>query len=66
MIELVIDILLASWQILLDASIFVLFGLMVAGLIRAFLSADTVARHLGRGRFLPVFKAALFGIPLPL
>jgi hypothetical protein len=55
-----------SWHILLDASIYILFGLAVAGLIRVFLSPAGVARHLGRGRILPVFKAALLGIPLPL
>ena len=66
MIDLIVKTLTASWHILLDASIFILFGLAVAGLIRAFLSAESVARHLGRGRFMPVFKAALLGIPLPL
>jgi uncharacterized membrane protein YraQ (UPF0718 family) len=66
MIDLIVKTLTASWYILLDASIFILFGLLVAGLIRVFLSAGAVARHLGRGRFMPVFKAALLGIPLPL
>ncbi len=62
----VADILTACWHILLDSAIFILFGLAIAGLIRAFLDASTVGRHLGRGRILPVFKAALLGIPLPL
>ena len=31
-----------------------------------FLSNDYVAKHLGRGRFLSVVKASLFGIPIPL
>ena len=66
LIDLIVNTLTASWHILLDASVFILFGLALAGLIRVFLSADAVARHLGRGRFLPVFKAALLGIPLPL
>lgn len=66
MIDLIYNVLSESWHVLLDASIFILFGLTVAGLIRVFLSADAVARHLGRGQFRPVFKAALFGIPLPL
>ena len=66
MTDLIVDMLAASWHILVDASVFVLFGLAVAGLIRVFLSADAVSRHLGRGRFRPVFKATLLGIPLPL
>ena len=64
--NLIVDILASSWHILLEASVFVMFGLVVSGLIRVFLRADAVARHLGRGRFMPVFKAALLGIPLPL
>ena len=66
MFELLINILLASWHILLDASVYILFGLTIAGLMRVFLNPESVARHLGSGRFLPVFKAALVGIPLPL
>lgn len=66
MFELLINVLLASWHILLDASVYILFGLAVAGLMRVFLNPESVARHLGSGRFAPVFKAALVGIPLPL
>ena len=56
----------ACRHLLLDASIYILFGLMVAGLIRAFLNPNTVARHLGSGRFTSVFKASLIGVPVPL
>lgn len=60
------QVLLAAWNILADSSVYVLFGLLVGGLLKAFLDPGTVARHLGRGRYAPVFKAALWGIPLPL
>ena len=66
MLDLLINVLLASWHILLDASVYILFGLAIAGLMRVFLNPESVARHLGSGRFAPVFKAALVGIPLPL
>ncbi|UZP66314.1 SO_0444 family Cu/Zn efflux transporter [Desulfovibrio mangrovi] len=56
----------AVWDILLEASPYVLFGFFVAGLLKGFLPADFVARHLGKGKRAPVLKAALFGIPLPL
>src|SRR6218665_3776086 len=56
----------AVWDILLDASPYVLLGFFVAGLLKAYLPEDLVARHLGKGRFLPVLKASLFGVPLPL
>ncbi len=53
-------------SLLLDASPYILFGILVAGLMKVFLSTDTIARNLGKGRFKPVFKAALLGIPIPL
>jgi len=62
----ILDIFIASWDVLLDAGVYILIGIVVAGLLKVFLSPSAVARHLGRGRFSSVFKAALFGIPLPL
>ena len=55
-----------SWNMLTEASIYILFGLLIGGLLKMFLSASYVARHLGRGRFKSVLKAAFFGIPIPL
>jgi uncharacterized membrane protein YraQ (UPF0718 family) len=46
--------------------VYILFGLLISGLLRVFLSPHSVAAHLGKGRFRSVFKAALLGIPLPL
>ncbi len=60
------DIVLASWILLQQASIYILFGLLIGGLLKVFLSPAYVAAHLGQGRFSSVFKAALFGIPMPL
>lgn len=60
------NILLASWDLLQQASIYILFGLLVGGLLKVFLSPAYVASHLGTGRFSSVFKAALLGIPIPL
>ncbi len=59
-------VLVESWELLRESSVFILFGLLVAGLLKMFLSTQYVARHLGEGRFSSVFKAALFGIPIPL
>ncbi len=55
-----------AWGLLLESSVYILFGLLVGGLLRVFLNPRTVVNHLGKGRFLSVFKAALLGIPLPL
>ncbi len=55
-----------AWHLLLESSVYVLFGLLVSGLLRVFLSPNSVAHHFGAGRFTSVFKAALLGIPIPL
>ncbi len=64
--NILINIILQSWHLLLEASIYILFGILVGGLLKVFISPATVAGHLGKGRFTSVFKAALFGIPIPL
>ena len=64
--DFIIKVLLSTWGLLLNSSVYILVGLMVSGLIRIFLSPESVANHLGRGRFKSVFKAAIIGIPLPL
>ena len=64
--NLITESITASWQLLLESSIYILFGLLVSGLLRVFLHPHAVARHLGNGRFSSVFKAALLGIPIPL
>jgi HflK protein len=55
-----------TWSIFKEASLFILFGFAVAGLLNAFLSPALVLRHLGGKGFRPILLAALFGIPLPL
>ncbi len=55
-----------TWHILTDAAPYVIFGFLAAGLIKALLPEDAVARHLGGGSFAAVVKASLLGIPLPL
>jgi uncharacterized membrane protein YraQ (UPF0718 family) len=66
MLDVVLRILLESWGLMEQASVYVLFGLFVAGLLRVFVSPDSVGRHLGQGRFSSVLKAAFLGIPIPL
>ena len=54
------------WHILLDSSFYILLGITIAGLLRVILNPNTVLKHLGRGRYSSVVKAALLGVPLPL
>ncbi|MCI5118241.1 MAG: permease [Candidatus Electrothrix sp. LOE1_4_5] len=60
------DALQASWDLLNQSAVYMLFGLLIGGLLKEYLSPTYVANHLGSGRFRSVFKAALLGIPIPL
>lgn len=66
MISILINPFIEAWHLFQDASVYVIFGLLVSGLLRVFLNPNTVARHLGSGRIASVFKAAILGIPIPL
>lgn len=56
----------ASADLFLEAAPYMIFGLVVGGLLKVFLPQDSIAKHLGQGRFRSVVNAALLGIPLPL
>lgn len=60
------DIVQRFWGVLLEMAPYLLFGFVAAGVLSALISPETVQRHLGGRGLAPVFKAALFGIPLPL
>ena len=64
--EIIFSIFKESWHLLLEASVYILFGMLIGGLLKVFLNPSFVADHLGKGRFGSVVKAALFGIPIPL
>ncbi len=54
------------WNTIAEMSPYLLFGFFVAGVISVLISQKTVERHLGGRGFWPLFKATIFGIPLPL
>jgi uncharacterized membrane protein YraQ (UPF0718 family) len=62
LLRLVVDF----WATVGEMSPYLLFGFFVAGLLSVLVSQKMVERHLGGQGFLPVLKATLFGIPLPL
>jgi uncharacterized membrane protein YraQ (UPF0718 family) len=66
MLETLIGILGQCWDILAEASPYILFGFFAAGLLKALMPEAAVARHLGRNSLGAVLKASLLGIPLPL
>lgn len=54
------------WQILLELSPSLLFGLLIAGLMYAYLPAGFVHRGLSGNDARTVIRASLIGVPLPL
>lgn len=47
-------------------AIYIIFGILFAGILKQIIPKDFVSKHLGDDNFSSVFKASLFGIPLPL
>jgi uncharacterized membrane protein YraQ (UPF0718 family) len=64
--ELIVNILVQSWHVLVESAPYVLLGFFVAGLLKAFVPDAFLSRHLGRSSVGSVVKAALIGVPLPL
>jgi len=62
----VLETLNGFWHTLSDMAPYLIFGFFMAGVLSVFISASVVERHLGGSGFWPVFKASLFGVPLPL
>ncbi|MDE5608677.1 MAG: permease [Muribaculaceae bacterium] len=49
-----------------EMSPYILLGFLIAGLMHAFISRKTLARHLSGNDWRTVVKSALIGVPLPL
>ncbi len=64
--SIVLGIIKESYYLLNEMSPYLLFGFLFAGILHVFIDTAFIARHLGKGSFLSVVKASLFGIPLPL
>jgi len=54
------------WAVLGEMAPYLLFGFFVAGILAVAISPAAVQRHLGGRGITAAFKAALFGVPLPL
>ncbi|MCX8035512.1 MAG: SO_0444 family Cu/Zn efflux transporter [Candidatus Sumerlaeia bacterium] len=54
------------WAMVAEVSPYLLLGFFFAGLLSVLVSPSAVGRHLGGRGIVPVAKAALFGVPLPL
>ena len=60
------DIFWETVWVFYEASIYLLVGFFVAGLLHVYLPANLISRHLGRNDARSVGLAALFGAPIPL
>jgi uncharacterized membrane protein YraQ (UPF0718 family)/copper chaperone CopZ len=66
MMDLLQSIVVSSWAMLVEMAPYLLLGFSVAGLLSVMISPRWVERHLGDRGLGQVFKASLFGVPLPL
>jgi len=61
-----VRVLATAFNTMAEMSPYLLFGFFVAGILSVLISAEKVEYHLGGRGLLPIIKAALFGVPLPL
>ena len=54
------------WTLTQDMAIYIIFGVLIAGVLKQVIPQDFVSKHLGDDNFSSVIKSSLFGIPLPL
>ena len=66
MIDFLLQVFWETWSIFKEASVFLLFGFALAGVIAVLIPARTLLRFLGRGKVKSVLWASALGIPLPL
>jgi len=60
------EFLTTLWNYTHTSAPFLMFGLLISGLIHSFISTDRIKKSLGQDGVWGVIKASLYGIPLPL
>jgi len=66
MIDVLLQALREIWEILKEASVFLLFGFLLAGVLAVLVPKGLFSRLLGTGKIKSVLWASAIGIPLPL
>jgi HflK protein len=66
MVDFLVLVLQEIWYILKEASIFLLFGFALAGVLAVLVPARTLMRFFGAGKVKSVLWASAIGAPLPL
>ena len=54
------------WSLLLMMAPYLLFGMLISGLLSIFINKDFVFKHIGSKNFISIFKSTIFGVPMPL
>ena len=60
------ELLINIWSVYMDTAIWLLIGLIAAGLVKAYIPEHAMQKWLGGSGISAVGRAALFGAPLPL
>ncbi len=66
MIDFLIGVLWETWEILRDASVFLLFGFLMAGVLAVLVPGKLLTQLVGTGKVKSVLWASALGTPLPL
>ena len=66
MIDFLLGVLQATWAILEDASVYLLFGFLLAGVLAVLVPRQLLTRLVGTGKFRSVLWGSVLGAPLPL
>ena len=64
--ELIIEFLMALYDLSNAMAIFIIFGLAFAGVMHELVPETIVTKHLGSENISSVIKSTIFGIPLPV
>ncbi|MCK4981721.1 MAG: SO_0444 family Cu/Zn efflux transporter [Victivallaceae bacterium] len=60
------DFFAALWMVSCMMAPWLLFGFFAAGVLSVFFSPNYIYKHMGKPGLKSIFKAALFGVPLPI
>ncbi|RMF91094.1 MAG: permease [Methanobacteriota archaeon] len=66
MAALYLEIMKETWLLLKDASPYLLFGFLIAGIIHVYMPEEKIQRFLGKDSLSSVVRASIIGAPLPL
>ena len=55
-----------TWDMIYESALLLLFGFILAGIIRALVTPSALTSIFGRSRSKQIFTASLLGVPLPL